>query len=157
LTTWSEVALLGTVAGVRLSISQSPLVPDRRGGLGAALSGVALGSTAIGDPWLLGAALAGLIANLALYGYVWLSLRGLPELMPLHYNGVGVVDLIGRPIELFKLPAICSAILLVNGVIAWFVHRSERPAAHLLVWTALVVQIVFASGAWILVRKAAGE
>jgi len=92
-----------------------------------------------------------------MYGYVWSVQAGLPPLMPLHYNGAGVVDLIGRPIELIKLPAIGTGILIVNGVLAWAVHRDERPGAHLLVWAALVAQLVFGSGAWILVQKAAGE
>lgn len=91
-----------------------------------------------------------------MYAYVWSVQGGLPELMPLHYNGAGVVDLIGHPFELLKLPAIGSAIVLVNGLGAWLVHRAERPAAHLFVWTALAAQLVFGSGAWILVQKANG-
>lgn len=91
-----------------------------------------------------------------MYGYVWSVQAGLPELMPLHYNGAGVVDLIGRPFELFKLPAIGTGILLANGVVGWLLHPIERPAAHVLLWTALAVQLVFGSGAWILVQRAAG-
>ena len=91
-----------------------------------------------------------------MYAYVWSAQSGLPELMPLHFNGQGVVDMIGRPLELLKLPAIGTAILLVNCLGAWLVHRHERPAAHLFVWTALAAQLVFGSGAWILVQKAAG-
>jgi hypothetical protein len=91
-----------------------------------------------------------------MYGYVWSVQGGLPELMPLHFNGAGVVDLIGRPIELFKLPAIGTGILLANAIAAWVLHTAERPAAHVLLWTAVAVQLVFGSGAWILVQKAAG-
>jgi len=107
-------------------------------------------------PLLYGAALT-LVANLAMYAYVWSVQGSLPELMPLHYNGLGIVDLIGRPLELFKLPAIGTAILLVNTLFGWLGHRAERPAAHLLMWTALAAQLVFGSGAWILVQKASGE
>jgi uncharacterized membrane protein len=92
-----------------------------------------------------------------MYAYVWSVQGSLPELMPLHYNGAGVVDLIGRPSELVKLPAIGTGILLANAVLAWLLHRAERPAAHLLVWAAFVAQLVFGSGAWVLVQKAAGE
>jgi uncharacterized membrane protein len=101
-------------------------------------------------------ALVALVANLAMYAYVWSAQAGLPELMPLHYNGAGVVDLIGRPFELFKLPLIGTGVLLANALAAWVVHEAERPAAHMLVWTALVAQLMFGSGAWILVQKAAG-
>jgi hypothetical protein len=100
---------------------------------------------------------ATLLANLATYAYVWSAIETLPELMPLHYNGAGVVDLIGRPAELVRLPAIGTLLLVGNGVLALALHRAERPAAHILLWTALAAQLVIGSGAWILVTKAAGE
>ena len=46
---------------------------------------------------------------------------------------------------------------LEPAVFALSVHRAERPAAHILIWTALAAQLVIGSGAWILVTKAAGE
>jgi hypothetical protein len=100
---------------------------------------------------------ATLLANLASYAYVWSALESLPALMPLHYNGAGVVDLIGRPAELMRLPAIGTLLLVANAAIALTLHRAERPAAHILLWTALAAQLVIGSGAWILVTKAAGE
>jgi hypothetical protein len=98
-----------------------------------------------------------ILANLATYGYVWTAIETLPELMPLHYNGAGVVDLIGRPAELLRLPAIGTLVLAGNAALALTIHRSERPAAHILFWTALAMQLVIGSGAWVLVTKAAGE
>jgi hypothetical protein len=103
------------------------------------------------------ALLATLVAILASYAYVWSALATLPELMPLHYNGAGVVDLIGRPAELLRLPAIGTLLLVANAAIALTLHRAERPAAHILIWTALAAQLIIGSGAWILVTKAAGE
>jgi uncharacterized membrane protein len=99
----------------------------------------------------------GLVLNLAFYAYVWSAQPGLPELMPLHYNGAGVVDLIGRPAELMKLPAIGTMILLLNGAVALALRGRERPAAMLMLVVACAVQLVFGSGAWVLVSKAAGE
>lgn len=109
------------------------------------------------DRPLVAAALAAFAANLAIYAYVWSVQPSLPELMPLHYNGAGVVDMIGRPLELFKLPIFASVILVLNVVFGVLLHRRERPGAHLLVWTALAVQLVFGSGAWVLVQRAAGD
>jgi len=110
-----------------------------------------------GDRVARAALAATLLANLVAYAYVWSAIGSLPELMPLHYNGAGVVDLIGRPVELLRLPAIGTLLLVVNGAIALGVHRAERPAAQILLWTALAAQLVIGSGAWILVTKAAGE
>ena len=98
-----------------------------------------------------------LLANLATYLYVWGALASLPELMPLHYNGAGVVDLIGHPAELLRLPAIGTLLLAGNAAIGTAIHRLERPAAHILLWTALAAQLVIGSGTWVLVTKAAGE
>jgi hypothetical protein len=111
----------------------------------------------IGDPGLALGVAIGAIANLIMYLYVWSALPTLPELMPLHYNGAGVVDLIGRPGELFKLPVIGTLILVVNAVGAAILHQAERPAAHILLWTAATVQLAFGAGVWLLVSKAAGE
>ena len=102
-------------------------------------------------------ALAAVLANAGLYLYVWWLVHGQPELIPLHYDPTGTVDLIGRPSELFRLPLIGSLILSANLVIAGVVHRYERVAGHVLLWTALGVQLVLASGVWLLIAKAAGE
>jgi len=113
-------------------------------------------TSVLGDLGLRVAVAATVLANLAVYGYVWTAIPGLPELMPLHYNGVGVVDLIGRPAELLRLPEIGTVVLGANLALAFALHRAERPAAHILLWTALAVQLMVGAGAWILVTKAAG-
>ena len=109
------------------------------------------------DRVLLGAIIGSVVVNLAVLAYLISMQTGLPELMPLHYNGAGVVDMIGRPSELYKLPAIAGLILLGNVFLASVLYRSERPAAHILIWTGAIVQCVFGTGAWVLVVKAAGE
>jgi hypothetical protein len=113
--------------------------------------------SAAADPALrLGLAID-VLANLVTYLYVWRAIGSLPELMPLHYNGAGVVDLIGRPVELLRLPAIGTLVLAANLLVGLALHRGERPAAQMLIWVGLAVQVVIGSGAWVLVTKAAGE
>lgn len=114
-------------------------------------------TSVLGDLGLRVAVSVAVLANLTVYGYVWTAIPGLPELMPLHYNGVGVVDLIGRPAELLRLPGIGTVVLGANLALAFALHRAERPAAHILLWTALAVQLMIGAGAWILITKAAGE
>ena len=109
------------------------------------------------DRLLLAAIVGSVIVNLAVLIYLISMQGGLPELMPLHYNGAGVVDLIGQPTELYKLPVIAGAILACNVFLASILYRTERPAAHILIWTAAIVQCVFGTGAWVLVVKASGE
>jgi hypothetical protein len=106
-------------------------------------------------PFLTGA-LLGLVANLAGYGYVWASLGRVPQLLPLHYNGGGYVDQVGAAADLFRLPAIGTLVLLANLALALTLHERERPAAHVLLWTAVAVQMVLGSGVWVLIDKAAG-
>lgn len=113
-----------------------------------------LPATALTDRPLLGAAAAALIANLALYLYLWRVAPTLPELMPLHYDAFGVVDQIGRASELFRLPLIGSLVLVVDVALAWALHARERPAAHVLAWAGLGVQLVLASGAWLVISRA---
>ncbi|HEV8635063.1 MAG TPA: hypothetical protein VG370_12590 [Chloroflexota bacterium] len=103
------------------------------------------------------AAIAAVLANAGLYLYVWWIVPGLPELIPLHYDPTGTVDQIGRPGGLFRLPIVGSLVLVANLAIAGVVHLFERTAGHVLVWTALGVQVVLAGGVWLLIAKAAGE
>ena len=120
----------------------------------AALRAPRLPASALADRPLVGASAVALLANLALYVYLWRVTPTLPELMPLHYDALGVVDQIGRPSELFRLPLIGTLVLLVDGLLAAVLHERERPAAHVLVWAALAVQLVLASGAWLVISRA---
>jgi hypothetical protein len=129
---------------------------QRRVSLDLALLAEKVSSFAADGPARAGLA-ATLLVNLVAYAYVWTAIATLPELMPLHYNGAGVVDLIGRPAELLRLPAIGTLVMVANAALGMSIHRAERPAAHILLWTALAAQIVIGTGAWVLVTKAAGE
>lgn len=113
-----------------------------------------LAATWWSDRPLAAALIAATLANLALYAYVWRALAGLPEMMPLHYDAQGVVDQLGRPSELFRLPIIGSIVLVADAALAALMHRRERPAAHVLIWVGLGVQVVLASGAWLVITRA---
>jgi hypothetical protein len=108
----------------------------------------------LGDKALVAALAAALLANLALYAYLWRITPTLPEVMPLHYDALGVVDQLGRPDELFRLPMIGTLVLVVDALLAVLLHGRERPAAHVLAWAALGVQLVLASGAWLVISRA---
>jgi hypothetical protein len=115
---------------------------------------VRLTASALADRPLVAALAVSLLANLALYAYLWQVTPTLPEVMPLHYDALGVVDQLGRPAELYRLPLIGSLVLVVDALAAVALHGRERPAAHVLVWGALAVQVVLASGAWLVISRA---
>jgi hypothetical protein len=113
-----------------------------------------LAASALADRPLVVALAVSLLANLALYAFLWQVTPTLPEVMPLHYDALGVVDQLGRPAELFRLPLIGSLVLAVDALLAAVLHGRERPAAHVLAWGALAVQVVLASGAWLVISRA---
>ena len=95
------------------------------------------------------------IAALAVYVAIWQS--SLPAFLPLHYNGVGSVDLIGPKSDLFKMPAIGAAVTLSDVVLATLLHRRERWAALTLLAVGVLVQIILVVGTVNIVRLAFGD
>ncbi|MBI2940193.1 MAG: hypothetical protein HYY04_07100 [Chloroflexi bacterium] len=101
-------------------------------------------------------------ANLGLYAVIWLSLPTLPAFLPLRYGPegvrtVGAVIEIGARSDLFRVPAIGSAVLLTNLAASVVIHRRERLAALLLQAGAVVVQGMLVIAALQIIRLAFGE
>jgi hypothetical protein len=131
----------------------------------APTQGPAQGTTAAGwavhpllqDRLAVGLLLAGLVLNLALFGYLAFMVARLPELFPLHWNTQGEADLIGHADELLRLPLIALGLWLADGVLAALLHRRERLAALFLYSGGVVVQVVFwAAVLTIVLRAVAG-
>jgi hypothetical protein len=102
-----------------------------------------------------GLAVAALV-NVAIYLYIWGNLDRLPPLLPLHYNGAGEVDLIGRPFELFRMPAIGTVVLFFNLAIGSYLHPTDTLATRLLVAAALLVQVLLFGAAIGIIARAFG-
>jgi hypothetical protein len=101
-------------------------------------------------------ALLALASNLALYAWVLIVLDRLPATIALHYNVLGVVDQVGSPTDLFKMPGMGSLLLAVNTGIAWRAARRDLAIALILVWVAVLAQAMLAVAIWtFLVRAAA--
>lgn len=86
--------------------------------------------------------LAALLGNLAILAYVSYKFPNLPPMLPLHYNSVGEIDFIGTRVEAFKIPAIGTAALMADLIVALIVHFRERLAAYLLIASAVMVQAI---------------
>jgi len=95
------------------------------------------------------------LAGLAVYVYVWMP--SLPQLLPLHYNGLGSVDLIGPRTDLYKMPGIGAIIFLADLVLASLLYRNERMAAALLLTSSALVEIMLIVATINIVRLAFGD
>jgi len=83
-----------------------------------------------------------LLVLLGSFGYVSFRFPELPALMPLHFNHVGVPNLIGPPQDAFRMPFIGFLILLVNAAVAAALHQWRRDAGRLLAAGTVLVQLV---------------
>jgi hypothetical protein len=100
---------------------------------------------------------ASVIGILGLVAYVTLWLPTLPPFLPLHYNGVGSVDLLGPRSDLYKMPGIGVAALLADLALAIAVYRRERWAALTLIGASTLVQIILIVATINIVRLAFGD
>jgi uncharacterized membrane protein len=103
---------------------------------------------------LVGASVVG-IALMVAYIAAWQP--ALPPFLPLHYNGVGSVDLIGPKSDLYKMPAIGAAVLLADIGLAILIYSRERWASLTLLATGALVQIMLIVGTINVVRLAFGD
>ncbi len=85
---------------------------------------------------------AGVLAVLALIGYLCFQFPMLPRLVPLHFDAVGKPDRLGPRSQIFVLPLIGLLALLFNGVLGWLAYRHERMASYLLWGGAVLVQVL---------------
>jgi|DewCreStandDraft_2_1066082.scaffolds.fasta_scaffold00347_22 hypothetical protein len=89
---------------------------------------------------LLALALAG---NLALAAYLKWREPSLPELLPMHFNAYGEVDLIGERWEVFRFPVIGLVVLCANAALAVSSVGRRWPLPRFLMAVALLVHGLF--------------
>jgi hypothetical protein len=92
-----------------------------------------------------GLLLGGLVVCTLFFGYMSLVYNGLPNILPLHWNSQGLIDRVGDPQELLRLPVIALGIWLLNTILAAFARRYERAATIFLLAGAVAVPLVFAA------------
>ncbi|MFQ5944996.1 MAG: PH domain-containing protein [Anaerolineae bacterium] len=91
-----------------------------------------------------GLILAGLLANVALFGALAAAFASVPQLVPIHYDASGMVDRIAPRIELLRVPAIGAITWSVNTFLGLALHRWESLATYLLAAVAVLVQALLA-------------
>jgi hypothetical protein len=87
-----------------------------------------------------------LVAGLALV--LWRRYDTLPELIGLHYNAFGEVDLIGGKNEIFKLPLIAAIVWATNTALAVAASPTDRLLARTVLGVAALVAAMLAAAAW---------
>lgn len=84
----------------------------------------------------------GILVNALLFAYISWRYRGLPDLLPLHFDSQGVADIISPRDEIFRIPTAGLLILCVNLAIGALAHRRERPAAYILFGAIVATQVL---------------
>ncbi|MAG37074.1 MAG: hypothetical protein CL878_12630 [Dehalococcoidia bacterium] len=103
------------------------------------------------DPWARWLALLGLTINVALALGLLARLPQLPDLLPVHFNAFGEVDLIGAKRDILRLPVIGALVWAANVALAVQVARLDRLLARLLIGAAVLVPVLFALAAFRLI------
>jgi uncharacterized membrane protein len=100
------------------------------------------------DPLSVGLIVAALILDVVLAVILWRQYETLPELIALHFNAYGEVDLIGGKNEIFKLPIIGAVVWTANALLAFVAWPTEPVLARLMLGVSVLVQAIFAVACW---------
>lgn len=99
-------------------------------------------------------AIAGVLANLALWGFLFAVYPDLNNEIQIEFPPIGDISTLEPRSEIFKIPATVTAILLVNLLAALVFQARERAAAYLLLSGAIFFQAVFWIAAIVAVANA---
>jgi hypothetical protein len=92
------------------------------------------------------------LLNAAVFGYLALHYPRLAPRLALAFDANGLVARIGSRSELLMLPLVALGLLVLNGVLAVWIHERERVLALLLLVNLPVVQIL----AWLATSRMIG-
>lgn len=93
-----------------------------------------------------------LVLNIALFGFLAAHYPTVAPRLVLSYDAHGLGSRVGARSELFLLPGMALAMVLVNSILAVWVHRRERMLALLLLGNLSLVQIL----AWLATSRVIG-
>lgn len=85
---------------------------------------------------------------LTLFAHQALAMPSLPDLVPVHFTPLGVVDRAGAKADLFEIPLGGWTLLIANAALAALLHRVEPFAAYVALGAGLVVQVLL-WGVWL--------
>jgi hypothetical protein len=100
------------------------------------------------DRWAVGLATLAVALNGGLALALWRRFDALPDLVALHYNAFGEVDLIGGKSDIFKLPLIGTIVWATNAALAVVASPLDRVLARVALGVGVLVQVLFAGAVW---------
>ena len=92
-----------------------------------------------------------LLVNLFMWIWITLNIRPTSEPVFLGYNILFGVNLIGDWWKLYALPLLGGSILIINMLAGWVLYKIDTFFAHILLATAVLVQMTLAASLWVLV------
>lgn len=98
------------------------------------------------DPVIFFALVLALLANAVMWIAIWRIVQPTDQPMILHYNVYFGIDAIGDWRNIYLMPALALAFLLVNVILSRFFYYKERLASYLFALMAFVIQILMAVG-----------
>ena len=98
------------------------------------------------DPTVFFSFALALLANAGMWFVIWRIVKPTDQPMILHYNVYFGIDAIGDWRNVFLMPALALAFLLVNVVLSRFFYYKERLISYLFALMALVIQCLMAVG-----------
>lgn len=98
------------------------------------------------DPTVFFSFFPAIFSNAVMWLSVWLVVQPTDQPLILHYNVYFGIDAIGDWRNIYLMPALALAFLLVNAVLSRFFYYKERMASYLFALMALVIQLLMAVG-----------
>jgi hypothetical protein len=86
------------------------------------------------------------LANAGMWISIWWLVKPTDQPVILHYNVYFGIDAIGDWRNIFLMPALALAFLLVNAILSRFFYYKERLVSYLFILMALALQLLMAVG-----------
>ena len=102
----------------------------------------------IADKFMLITFIISLIANIALWGFLFWRIRPQVEPIYLHYNIYFGIDLIGPWYKIYLIPLSGLIFLIINLIISLLIYKKEKVISYFLMSTVIICQVFLALGAF---------
>lgn len=100
------------------------------------------------DRWVSLSLLIIATAQAIMWWYTVSRVRPSDQQFFLHSNIIFGVDLVGAWWKIYLVPTVGAIFLILNALLAWWLYRSDRLAARLVLIFTIVVELAIGQGLW---------